>query len=93
MRNFYLIVYDVVNNKRRSKIARHLEAVGERVQYSVFEVYLNEKEIKKLEKTLLDIVKKEEDSIRFYFLCATCKAKVKIAGKGVLTPAPNVTIV
>jgi CRISPR-associated protein Cas2 len=48
LRNFYIIVYDVVDDKRRLKIAKYLESIGERAQKSVFEVYLNPQELEKL---------------------------------------------
>ena len=34
---FYLICYDVVNDRRRNRVSRLLEGYGLRVQKSVFE--------------------------------------------------------
>ena len=34
--NFYVIAYDIPNDRRRQKIADLLEGYGKRVQYSVF---------------------------------------------------------
>lgn len=51
-RTFYLISYDIPNDKRRTKIMHLLEGYGERVQYSVFEVWLTESELEKLRQQL-----------------------------------------
>lgn len=49
---FYLICYDIPDDKRRKKIADILEGYGSRVQYSVFESVLNAKQYKELRKRL-----------------------------------------
>jgi len=49
-RAFYLLTYDIADPKRLVKIARIMEANGERVQDSVFEAYLSEEELVKLVK-------------------------------------------
>lgn len=90
---FYLIAYDIVDNKRRTKIAKALEALGERVQDSVFELYLKDVELTRLKKRIGKIVREQEDSLRIYWLCASCQKKVIILGKGELTEAPKVHIV
>ena len=92
-RSFYIIVYDVVNDKRRLKVAKELEAVGERVQYSVFEVFLTSSELKKLKKRLKKRVDIKEDSVRIYFLCNQCREKAEEFGVGEFTKPPEVTII
>ena len=68
-RSFYLIVYDIVDDKRRLKTSKALLAMGERVQRSVFEIYLTEKELKSLLRTITKWIRVEEDSLRVYVLC------------------------
>jgi CRISPR-associated protein Cas2 len=63
---FYLICYDIPDDKRRKKIADLLEGYGKRVQYSVFECVLVKNKYEELQKRLLKCLKKEEDNIRFY---------------------------
>lgn len=62
----YLICYDIADDKRRKKIADTLEGYGSRVQYSVFECVLKNKQYKQLQQKLQKIFKEQEDSIRFY---------------------------
>jgi CRISPR-associated protein Cas2 len=90
---FYVIAYDVTDDKRRSKVARTLEAIGERVQGSVFEAYLTPAELEKLLKKIKKLIKGEEDSLRVYLLCGACREKVHTEGRGKVTPPPGVRIV
>lgn len=92
-RNFFVLAYDITQDKRRTKIAKLMESIGTRVQGSVFEAYLGKKELEALVKKSNRILDKEEDSLRIYFLCETCRGKIVMHGKGRLTPPPGVMIV
>ena len=92
-RNFYLLVYDITADRRRSKIARIMESIGDRVQYSVFEAYLTPKELKDILKRSQKVLEEEEDSLRVYFLCKDCREKVQTYGQGIITQPPDVMIV
>lgn len=74
---FYTVAYDIANNKRRKKLAEHLEKYGRRVNYSVFEIELNKTQFKKLltELETKKLVNKKYDSVRFYHLCKDCISK------------------
>ncbi len=91
-RGFYLITYDVPDDKRRTKAARALEALGERVQYSVFEAWLTPRELAELKKKLRRLLNEEEDSLRIYALCADCQRQIETWGRGQPTPPPQVMI-
>lgn len=80
-RAFYLISYDIPNDRRRVRVAHLLEGYGERVQYSVFEVWLTERQLGYIKKRLLGEVE-EGGSVRIYFLCAACRAQREVLGKG-----------
>ncbi|WP_413176321.1 CRISPR-associated endonuclease Cas2 [Anabaena azotica] len=77
---FYLVCYDIVNNSRRQKISQLLEAYGLRVQKSVFECVLDEKQYQNLSQRLLRLVNKREDQVRFYPLSANTRTKVVVLG-------------
>jgi CRISPR-associated protein Cas2 len=79
-----VITYDIQEDKRRTKIHKILKSYGQWMQFSVFECNLNETEYARLRSRLAKLIKPEEDSIRFYFLCACCHAKVeRIGGEAV----------
>ena len=48
----YLIAYDISDDARRTKLAELLEGFGQRVQRSVFECDLNEREYQALERKM-----------------------------------------
>lgn len=91
-RSFYLLAYDIADDRRRAKIARALESLAERVQDSVFEAWLTQAELDRLLRKTGKIMKMEEDSLRVYFLCQDCRGKVRAVGAGRVTPPPGVVI-
>lgn len=70
-RVFVLIIYDIVDNKRRIKLSKYLQGYGFRVQKSAFEATIKDNIYRRMLAGLPDYVS-EEDSIRVY----------KIIGKG-----------
>ena len=44
-RTLYVIAYDIVNNNRRTKVHKTLSGVGTWTQYSLFECFLDKKEL------------------------------------------------
>ncbi len=75
-----VVSYDIAEDKRRTKIHKILKSYGQWMQYSVFECDLTETQYAKLRSRLSKLIKPNQDSIRFYFLCACCQAKVERIG-------------
>lgn len=80
-----LVSYDVKTEdrqgrKRLRQIARQCENWGQRVQYSVFECLVEPTQWTALRAALIDIMDKEKDSLRFYFLGANWKRRVEHVG-------------
>ena len=88
-----LVSYDVPDDRRRTKIAALLKDFGERVQYSVFECLLEDAALDRLRAKLEAKVVAEEDSVRIYRLCAECRGKVEILGRGMRTEDPEVYVI
>ena len=68
-----LVTYDVstvekAGCRRLRRVARTCEDYGTRVQKSVFECQVGQKEWASLRSRLLREIKMDEDSLRFYFL-------------------------
>lgn len=76
----YLICYDIVQDSRRNRVAKLLEAYGLRVQKSVFEVMLTPEQYQKLHKRLGWIIALETDQVRFYPLTKRSQTKATILG-------------
>ena len=75
-----LVSYDIPDNKRRRKIAKTLLDYGDRVQYSVFECNLNQKQQAQLVEELKKLIAPEKDSVRIYPLRADSAAQVQVLG-------------
>jgi CRISPR-associated protein Cas2 len=65
MRHFYLVSYDIDDDKRRAHVAKCLEGYGERVQYSVFCCQLNARECLRLYGELKELLNEKEDQVLF----------------------------
>lgn len=90
--DFYLVTYDVSNNRRRTKLANLLEDYGKRVQESVFEIWLTPAHLRELQKRMKKFIKPEEDNVRMYHLCQLCCDRVQVIGEGPV-PAPPTSII
>ena len=77
---YIVISYDIPEDKRRTKIHKILKSYGQWMQYSVFECDLTQTQYAKLRSRLSKVIEPDEDSIRFYFLCACCKDKIERIG-------------
>lgn len=77
---YVVVSYDIRNNQRRTKVHKILKSYGQWMQYSVFECDLTETQYAKLRARLNRLIQPEQDSIRFYFLCRCCQAKVERIG-------------
>ena len=76
-----VVTYDISEDKRRTKIHKILSSYGQWMQFSVFECSrLTMTQYTKLRNRLNKLIKPEEDSIRFYFLCECCQLKVERIG-------------
>ncbi len=67
-----IVIYDIVNDKRRRKMVKCLESFGIRVQKSAFECFLDDAMYKKLLKKVDKIIVSEEDLLRVYRLTSRC---------------------
>lgn len=76
-----LITYDVntetpLGRKRLRQVAKQCVNYGQRVQNSVFECILDVAKCREVQYKLEQIVDKDKDSLRFYFLGNNYKSKV-----------------
>lgn len=92
-RHRYVVSYDIPEDRRRNRVARVLEGHGERVQYSVFECLLTEKQFERLWEELGRMIEPQEDSLRGYRLCPLCAGRVLVAGQAPQVEVPEVYVV
>lgn len=89
----YLIAYDIPGDKRRNKVANLLENYGQRVQLSVYEIWVDAGELRGLIRDLNLNLRPEEDSLRIYRLCKACQKAVAVLGQGETPQPPGVVII
>lgn len=90
---FFLVTYDIPDDRRRTKAADVLADYGERVQFSVFELWLDARLEREVQNRLMAIIVPSEDSVRMYPLCANCRTKVQVLGLGTVPRPPGAFIV
>lgn len=79
-RVYILIIYDIIDNKRRARLVKLLKGYGFRVQKSCFEAFISSRLYEELRRKLSSYAS-AGDSIRMY----------KIIGKGQVTSYGQVT--
>jgi len=77
----YIFSYDIVSNKRRTKISKTLEQMGFREQKSLFACDLTEQEVEEVKKALLPLVNTKEDSLAVFPVCERCYAETFYLGE------------
>jgi CRISPR-associated protein Cas2 len=93
MKQFIVIVYDIPDDRRRTKLHTALLDFGTPVQFSVFECWLDSDGQKKLKARVEKIIKPRKDHVRTYVLCQPCAARVKTTAAGELTVVKEVIVV
>ncbi len=80
---FYLVCFDIVDDRKRYRVVKALKGYGIRVQKSVFECpNLTEEKLVKLRHHIDDVIDHTEDSVRFYPACRRCVVGVEYSGVG-----------
>lgn len=83
-RQWLVVSYDIVDDRRRTKVMKTLYGYGRRVQFSVFECEVRPPQVRELMERLRKIISVEQDSVRYYLLCEECLGKVVTQGIGTI---------
>ena len=90
---FYVISYDIPDNRRRNQLAKVLKGFGTRVQYSVFEAHLTRPQFEEMQRAVGRVIDTSEDSVRYYALCSACATRVEVPALGNVTSDPETIVV
>jgi len=63
MRNVYIVAYDVVADKRRTKVHKMLKGRGDALQYSLFHCALSPTELIELKTAMWEVLNLKEDRL------------------------------
>ena len=75
---FVVVVYDISDDRRRTKLHNTLLNYGSPVQYSVFECILEGKRLAEMKEAVGRVIKPRRDRVRFYYLCESCLARTEV---------------
>ncbi len=88
-----IVVYDIPDDKRRTKLSNFLEGYGRRVQFSVFECFISLEEMRQLHQKVKKFVLPAEDNVRFYWMFAEAMSMTLTIGSEKPAPPPNYYVV
>ena len=90
---FIVIVYDISNDRRRTKLHNALLDYGTPVQYSVFECLLDEEGVQHMKRAVGRVIRPRVDRVRYYYLCQACLKKVEVtSGVEVLSEEETIVV-
>ena len=84
-----LLVYDIVDDTRRTKLFKRLKGFLVPVQKSVFEGELPANRWSELLRTVNGTMDHQEDSVRIYSICKGCKGSMTLLGTSPAVPDPG----
>lgn len=90
---FYVIAYDIPDNKRRTKLHNLLKGFGVWNQFSLFEAHLDSQRFNKMLSIINKIIKKDKDNIKIYYLCKDCFSKIVSIGNAEVTEEKKVIVI
>jgi len=78
-RHTWIFAYDVRSDARRSRLANILLAWGYRIQLSVFELTLTDREFARIKVELESVVDPDTDTVSAFRQCVSCcRATVRL---------------
>jgi CRISPR-associated protein Cas2 len=71
-KQYWVIAYDISNDRRRQRVAKTLEKYGIRSNFSVFECFVTESQLMLIQKRIKKFIDTSDDSVLYYYLCKSC---------------------
>lgn len=84
-----VLVYDIPEDKRRTKLFKRLKGFLSPVQKSVFEGDLPSRRWTELLRTVNGTIDPAEDSVRIYSICRGCQGSMTLLGTSPAVPDPR----
>lgn len=90
---YLLISYDIQDDRTRTKVAKILTDYGTRIQFSVFECDISNKQFEELKAKINELIDQENDRVRFYQICKSCQKTAIISGVAELYEKDEFTVI
>lgn len=75
-KHLIVVAYDISDDRRRSHVVKLLEKTGTRINYSVFECMVTDKQFTTLRTEILKCISLKEDSVVYYPICLDCYSQI-----------------
>ena len=83
-KKFVVIAYDIANDKTRNRVSKLIERYGIRINLSVFECMLTDRQLEKVRVFVNENINLKTDTVVFYVICVNCFTKmIKIPNKSI----------
>jgi CRISPR-associated protein Cas2 len=82
MSRFYAVCFDVSDLGRLRRVSNEMENFGTRVQRSLFECHLEDRQLVELKERIAEWIDQAGDDVRYYPLCPKDVPDIVIDGKG-----------
>lgn len=92
-KQFYVVAYDVSDDKRRAKVVKVLLKYGKRINLSVFECMLSDSQFRNLKEAIMKVSDRKNDHILVYPICLNCFAKIESLAGGLSETWDKVVVV
>lgn len=80
---FYVVCFDISDDRIRYRVVKVLKGCGNRVQKSVFECpSMTEEKLLRLKDRLESLIDQTTDSVRYYRQCRSCLTEFERSGLG-----------
>jgi CRISPR-associated protein Cas2 len=89
---FILVAYDILNAKRRRRMAALMEDYGARRQLSIFECSLDKDRLDELIHKIKEVIRRREDKVQIYHLCQACRERFGRYSQPGIDPDPDIYI-
>lgn len=76
VKRMVVVAYDVGHNRRRAHVVKILERVGVRVNFSVFECMVTDRQYESLRQEILGCISLKEDTVVYYPICVNCYSQI-----------------
>ncbi len=90
---FVVVAYDIVDDRKRLRVAKLMKQYGVRVQKSVFECILDDRRYLRMKEQIEKLIDWEEDGVRYYSLCRGCLKNIETSGVGIVVDDEELIIV
>ena len=91
---FFLVCFDITDDRARYRVVKVLKGFGKRVQKSVFECPdLTEERFLKMKNSIEEHIDHGDDSVRYYLLCRGCMQKMEYSGIGEMPDGEDFRVV